>query len=72
MTSTEVLETKYDMMIEQNNKEHCEIKALLTTLSNKLDDLPEKFVTRLEFKAVAAALGTLSIIIWFIVWFNSK
>jgi hypothetical protein len=56
MTSTEVLEAKYDMMIEQNNKEHSEIKEMITTLGKDIKDLPKEFVTRLEFKAVSWAL----------------
>jgi len=66
--STEVLEANFINMEKQNKFEHWEIKILLTALSNKIDNLEKKYVTRLEFKAVSWFLGILAVLLW-IVWF---
>lgn len=52
---------KIKNMLEQNNKEHWEIMIILKELSIKFDNLPKSFVTRLEFKAIAWAIGIVSI-----------
>lgn len=72
MTKQDVLDEKFRNMEVQNNKEHWEIKEVLDKISDKIDRMPENFVTRLEFKAVAAALWTLSVIVWLIAFFSSK
>lgn len=69
--SNEVLDNKIANMVEQNNKEHWEIKDLLTTLSKKIDNLEKKYVTRLEFKAVSLSIWLIATIIW-IIWFFIK
>lgn len=58
--SNEVLSATFDMMIEQNNKEHSEIKEMITSLSNDVRWLPKEFVTRIEFRAVSRALWLLA------------
>jgi hypothetical protein len=69
MTKADILEERFKNMEEQNNKEHWEIKTLLTSLSNKIDNLENKYVTRLEFKAVSIFLWALATLIWIIVFF---
>lgn len=69
--SVDVLEERFKNMEQQNNKEHGEIKELLTSLSSKIDALESKYVTRLEFKAVSAILGIVAVVLW-IVWFFTK
>lgn len=66
--SNEVLDNKIANMVDQNNKEHWEIKDLLTTLSKKIDTLESKYVTRLEFKAVSLSIWLIATVIW-IIWF---
>ena len=70
--SNEVLDNKIANMVEQNNKEHWEIKDLLTTLSSKIDDLEKKYVTRLEFKAVSISIWLLATLLWIVWFFISK
>jgi hypothetical protein len=72
MTKQDVLEERFRNMEEQNNREHWEIKSLLTTLSTKIDNLEKKYVTRLEFKAVSWFLGILAILLWIIGFFLNK
>lgn len=69
MTKEDILEERIKNMENQNNKEHSEIKELLKTMSDKLDNLEGKYVTRLEFKAVSLALGFLATLIGIIVFF---
>jgi len=69
--SVDVLEERFKNMEQQNNKEHWEIKELLTSLSSKIDALESKYVTRLEFKAVSAIIGIVAVVLW-IVWFFTK
>lgn len=69
--SVDVLEERFKNMEQQNNKEHGEIKELLTSLSSKIDTLESKYVTRLEFKAVSAIIGIVAVVLW-IVWFFTK
>lgn len=69
--SNEVLDNKIANMVDQNNKEHWEIKDLLTTLSKKIDTLESKYVTRLEFKAVSLSIWLIATVIW-IIWFFIK
>lgn len=69
--SVDVLEERFKNMEQQNNKEHGEIKELLTSLSSKIDALESKYVTRLEFKAVSAIIGIVAVVLW-IVWFFTK
>lgn len=69
--SIDVLEERFKNMEQQNNKEHGEIKELLTSLSSKIDALESKYVTRLEFKAVSAIIGIVAVVLW-IVWFFTK
>lgn len=66
--SNEVLDNKITNMVELNNKEHGEIKDILTSLSKKIDELENKYVTRLEFKAIVWFVWILSVLIG-IVWF---
>lgn len=68
MTKQDVLDERIKNMELQNNKEHWEIKELLTGLSSKIDDLEKKYVTRLEFKAVSWFIGILAVLLG-IVWF---
>lgn len=69
--SVDVLEERFKNIEQQNNKEHGEIKELLTSLSSKIDALESKYVTRLEFKAVSAIIGIVAVVLW-IVWFFTK
>ncbi len=66
--SNEILDERFKTMEKQNKVEHWEIKALLTTLSSKIDDLEKKYVTRLEFKAVSISIWLLATLLW-IIWF---
>lgn len=70
--SNEVLDNKIANMVEQNNKEHWEIKELLTSLSGKIDTLEKKYVTRLEFKAVSISIWLLATLLWIVWFFISK
>jgi len=77
--SNEVLAANLSNMIDQNNKEHhdikdqnkkdhLEVKTMFSELSKKIDVLEKKYVTRLEFKAVSLSLwllATLLGVIWF-------
>jgi len=51
MCSNDVLNNELQNMKEQNKKEHTQVFSLLEKIDDKLDKLPEKFVTRMEFKA---------------------
>ena len=56
-------------MKEQNKKEHTQVFSLLEKIDDKLDKLPEKFVTRMEFKAAMWIAWFLATIIWVISYF---
>lgn len=72
MTKQDVLDERFKNMELQNNKEHWEIKTLLTLLSDKIDNLEKKYVTRLEFKAVSWFLWILAVLLWIIGFFFNK
>ena len=68
--SNEVLQTEFENMKEQNNKEHKEIKEILTEIHNKIDGLPSKFVLRREFNAVSWVIWFVAValaVIWFFI-----
>lgn len=71
MPSNETLDFKISSMEKQNKDEHKEIKEILTELNWKFDRLSKIFVTRLEFKAVSAAISIVAValwMIWFFIW----
>ena len=70
--SNEVLDNKINNMVEQNNKEHWEIKAILNSINQKIDGLDRRYPTRAEFKAVSFAIGALATLIWVISFFINK
>lgn len=79
MVTVPVLQANLQNMIEQNNKEHWEIKDVLIKLGDKFDKFKEElekkmeenkkeFVTRIELKAVYVfvwVVATALAIIWF-------
>jgi len=58
MAEIEVLEERMDNLIVTNKKEHAEILAKLTSITYKLDNLPNDFPTRTEFTATSEAFAT--------------
>jgi len=81
--SNEVLEANLKNMIDQNNKEHkdikeqnkkdhLEVKSMFVSLSDKIDVLEKKYVTRLEFKAVSLSIWLLATLLGVIGFFRDK
>ena len=56
MTKQDVLDERIKNMELQNNKEHSEIKEMLSLLNGKFDKLDNRYPTRREFKSVSFAI----------------
>ena len=73
MTPTNaVLDEKIKNMQEQNNKEHSEIKEMLSLLNGKFDKLDSRYPTRREFKSVSFAIWLLATLIGVAWYFLNK
>ena len=70
--SNDVLEANFQNMLKQNNKEHKEVKQILTDLSKKFDNLDDRYPTRREVKAIASMIVIFSTVLGIVWFFISK